>query len=259
MDAKDSYAVTEHLEPSDAARSSTTLVELLQRRAQLQPDQPAYTYLNDGDTHEVHLTYQELDMMSRAVAAQLQQYRASGQRALLLYPPGLDYIVAFFGCLYAGVVAVPAYPPRPNQSFERLLTILQDAQATLLLSTEAILSRLQGQFAAVPQMQHLLCLATDQLPPEAAQDWQHPDVHSTTLAFLQYPSGSTASPRGVMITHAQLLHNQRLIQQGCQQPANPRVVGWLPLYHDMGLIGNVLHPLYLGVPCWLMSPVAFLE
>ena len=124
----------------------STLVELLRHRAQHQANRRAYTFLNDGESEELHLTYGELDAHARAIAAALQHSGASGERALLLYPPGLEYIAAFFGCLYAGVVAVPVYPPRPNRSQERLQAVMSDAQATLALTNNQILSRSENFF-----------------------------------------------------------------------------------------------------------------
>jgi len=235
-----------------------TLVDLLRCRANQEPHKTAYIFLADGETEAGSLTYQELDRRSQAIASQLQSLDTAGSRALLLYPPGLEFIAAFFGCLYAGFVPVPAYPPAPNHSLSRLQAILADAQATIALTTTAILSNLKRSVREFP-LEALHCLATDRMQSNGAAGWQLPEIDSNILAFLQYTSGSTGTPKGVMVSHGNLLHNQRLIQQGFQHNKQTILVGWLPLYHDMGLVGNVLQPLYLGIPCILMAPAAFLQ
>ncbi|HEY9797281.1 MAG TPA: MupA/Atu3671 family FMN-dependent luciferase-like monooxygenase [Leptolyngbyaceae cyanobacterium] len=236
-----------------------TLVDILRGRTLHQPDQKAFTFLLDGETEEVSLTYRELDLQARAIATSLQNLGASGERALLIYPPGFEFIAAFFGCLYAGVVAVPAYPPRRNQSLSRLQSIVADAGATIALTTKTVLSNVERQFTQSPTLQALHWLATDNIASDLAQAWHKPAISGDTLAFLQYTSGSTGTPKGVMVTHGNLLHNVQMIQQAMQHTEKSIAVGWLPLFHDMGLMGNVLQPLYLGNPCILMSPVAFLQ
>lgn len=237
----------------------STLVELLSYRAQNQLEQKAYTFLQDGETEEVSLTYQELDQKARAIASHLQSLEASGERALLLYPPGLEFITAFLGCLYAGVIAVPAYPPRQNMNFLRLQAIVTDAQATVVLTTSALLANLVNQWAQNPELPTMHWLSTDDIDSNLSSDWQEPRLERDNLAFLQYTSGSTGTPKGVMISHGNLLSNERYINIGFGHTEKTIVVGWLPLFHDMGLIGNVLQPLYLGLPSILMSPVAFLQ
>lgn len=244
---------------SESTFEPSTLVELLRWRAQHQPDQRAYTFLADGESEQGHLTYRELDQQTRTIGAWLQSLEASHERVLLLYPPGLMYIAAFFGCLYAGAVAVPVYPPRPNRTLLRLQAIVADAQAKVVLTTGMILSRVQGLLAEAPELETLRWLTTDSLDSDLAEAWRDPALTSDTLAFLQFTSGSTASPRGVMVSHGNLLHNQRVIRTACQHTEQSSFVSWLPVYHDMGLIGTVIQPLYLGAPCVLMSPEAFLQ
>jgi natural product biosynthesis luciferase-like monooxygenase protein len=239
--------------------SVRTLVDILHSRALYEPDKKAFTFLLDGETEEISLTYLELDLQARAIATNLQDLGASGERALLIYPPGLEFIAAFFGCLYAGAVAVPAYPPRRNQSLSRLQSIVADARATTALTTKTVLSNVERQFTQFPTLQALHWLATDNIASDLAQAWLQPAISSDTLAFLQYTSGSTGTPKGVMVSHGNLLHNEQMIQHAMQHTEKTIFVGWLPLFHDMGLIGNVLQPLYLGIPCILMSPVAFLQ
>ncbi len=237
----------------------STLVELLRYRALHQPGQLAFTFLQDGETESSSLTYQELDRQARAIATQVQSFGATGSLALLLYPPGLEFIAAFFGCLYAGAVAIPAYPPRRNQNMFRLQAIVASSQAVVALTTTSLLTNIRDQFAQNPELAALRWLATDNIASDQALDWQEPALSSDTLAFLQYTSGSTGTPKGVMVSHSNLLHNSTLIQQCFEDTPNSIGVSWLPPYHDMGLIGGVLQPLYVGAPMILMSPVAFLQ
>ncbi len=241
------------------AEDISTLVDLLRWRTLSHSALPAYRFLLDGETEEGQLSYQALDERARAIGAWLQEAGAAGERVLLLYPPGLEFITAFFGCLYAGAVAVPAYPPRANRTLLRLQAIASDAEAKVALTNAATLAKVDALLDQAPQLKGMLWLATEDAPAGLAETWRRPDVNSDTLAFLQYTSGSTALPKGVMVSHGNLMHNERLIQQACEHTEQSTFVGWLPLYHDMGLIGNVFQPIYLGAACVLMSPVAFLQ
>jgi amino acid adenylation domain-containing protein len=244
---------------SNNAHSAVTLVDLLRLRGERQPETIAYSFLADGETQEANITYGELDHQARTIAEALQSMQQAGERVLLLYPPGLEYIAAFFGCLYAGAVAVPSYPPRMNRSVERLRAIIADAGARVALTTGQILTRVEPLAALDPRLKSLHWMATEKIAPERANLWRSPDINGDTLAFLQYTSGSTASPKGVMVTHSNLLYNERMIEEAFQQTDQSVIVSWLPLYHDMGLIGAVLQPLYAGARCILMSPTAFLQ
>jgi amino acid adenylation domain-containing protein len=189
----------------------------------------------------------------------LQRLDAAGERVLLLYPPGLEYIVAFFGCLYAGAVAVPAYPPQLNRPAPRIQSIVADAQATIALTTAHILGNMEQRFAHAPDLAALRWLTIDESADGLDQSRQLRQVTTDTLAFLQYTSGSTSTPKGVMLTHGNLLHNLSLIQSCFGHSADSRGVIWLPPYHDMGLIGGILQPLYAGFSVTLMAPVTFLQ
>ena len=236
-----------------------TLIDLLRWRSETQPDHAAYTFLTDGEREEECLTYAELDRRARAVAAKLQSVVVQGERVLLLYPPGIDYIAAFFGCLYAGAIAVPAYPPKQNRNLLRLQAVVADAQATVALTTGPVLARIAPLFSENPYLQPLRWLTTESTDDGSEADWQDPMVTSDSLVFLQYTSGSTSTPKGVMLTHENLLQNQRMMQLAFRQNQDSVIVGWLPLYHDMGLIGNVLQPLFVGARCILMSPISFIQ
>ncbi len=237
----------------------SNLVELLRHRARCQSDDIAFTYLVDGENELIHLTYAELDRQARAIGAWLEAQDLVGERALLLYPPGLEFIAAFFGCLYGGVIAVPVYPPRRNRSLERIQAIADDADAKAALTTDAVLSRVMPLIDETPHLKSLTWLATCQVPADLEEKWDMPDVHGDTLAFLQYTSGSTGAPKGVVLNHANLVHNSALIAHAFEHTRSGKGVFWLPSYHDMGLIGGILQPLYIGRPNILMSPMSFLQ
>ncbi|MDZ7949837.1 non-ribosomal peptide synthetase [Nostoc sp. DedQUE09] len=236
-----------------------TIVDILRDRSCNIPGTQAFTFLEDGETQELTLTYHELDRRSRAVAAQLQALGLSGERAILLYPPGLDYLIAFFGCLYAGVVAVPAYPPRNQRKTPRIQAISIDAQASVALTTTAMLPTLQSIVTLLTKEGNFHWLTTDNIAQGIEDSWQQPAINADTLAFLQYTSGSTGTPKGVMLSHGNLLHNAAVTYQLMEHSPSSKFVSWLPVYHDMGLIGGILQPLYGGFPCILMSPASFLQ
>ncbi|KST70371.1 fatty acyl-AMP ligase [Mastigocoleus testarum] len=236
---------------------TSNLVEILTKRALYQPEQRAYTFIQNGELESGSLTYQQLDRQARAIAAKLQSYGAVGKRALLLYPPGLEFISAFFGCLYAGVVAIPAYPPRPNQSINRLKAIVTDAQSSFALTTTNSLANIEDKCAQYPELALLNWVNTDKIDNKFAASWQEPKVNNNTLAFLQYTSGSTGIPKGVMVSHGNLLHNCRDLDLGWKHTENSVIVSWLPTFHDMGLIYGIIEPLYKACPCYLMSPLSF--
>ena len=240
----------------------STVLELLRLRTEQEPERRAYTFLLNGETETAHFTYAELDRRARAIGVLLQEHATQGERALLLYPPGLDFIAAFFGCLYAGVIAVPVYPPDPSRldrTLSRFLGILKDAQPAVIITTAPILAMTELLFELAPELRTLKWLATDSLNDDLAAAWQDPKLDSNALAFFQYTSGSTATPKGVMVSHGNILHNQVLIQSVSQQTEQSVFVSWVPTYHDMGLMGPVFHSLYVGFPSVLMSPIDFLK
>ena len=248
--------------PSDQFYQPATLIDLLRWRALGDPGKVGYTFLADGESQEISLTYGELDRRARAIAAELQKSTVRGDRALLLYPPGLDYVAAFFGCLYAGLIAVPAYPPDPSRfsrSLPRLQTILADSRARVTLTTETIHARATQLFDESPLLQSLNWMSFDKPEPGLEDEWQECSGKSSELAFLQYTSGSTGAPKGVMLSHENLLHNASLVHHGVEHTADDKYVSWLPTFHDMGFMAGILQPLYAGIPVVSMSPVAFLQ
>jgi acyl-CoA synthetase (AMP-forming)/AMP-acid ligase II len=237
-----------------------TFVDLLEWRASAHPDRQACIFFHHDSQSD--LTYRELQQRVKMLGAWLQRAAPPGRRALLLYPSGLDFIVAFLGCLYAGVIAVPAYPPhfnRQKRSLLRLAAVIANAQPAVVLTTASIYPTLQTLLPHIPDAQEMRWLSTDTYVANPLISWQEPAITGATLAFLQYTSGSTATPRGVMVSHHNLLANEEQIKQAMANTSASTFVSWLPLYHDMGLIGCVLQALYIGTTCVLQSPAAFLQ
>ncbi len=245
--------------PNPEASIAPTIVDLLRQRAAYRPHDRAFTFLVDGENEELNITYAELDRKARAVGAWLASEGMAGKRVLLLYPSGLDFIAAFMGCLYGGAIAVPAYPPRKNRSVERIEAIASDADASVALTTRDVLDRFDALRATAPSLEHLIWKVDSELDVAWADRWERPDIDGDTLAFLQYTSGSTGTPKGVMLSHENLLHNSLRIMQAFEITRSQSGVFWLPSFHDMGLIGGILVPLYGGKFNVLMSPVAFLQ
>ncbi len=238
----------------------SSLVDTLRWRAQHQPDKRAFIFLSDGERQESSLSYAELDQQARAIGKTLQSLHAAGERRLLLYlARGFDYVAAFMGCLYAGVTAVPAYPPHSNRLLTRIQSIVDDSQATFALTKAQMLAKSQRWFDYVPKLATLQWVATDEIASSEGEDWQQPIVTGETLAFLQYTSGSTNSPKGVMVSNGNIMHNLAALQQFFQHTSQSVGVSWLPLFHDMGLIACMLHPLHVGFPVVFMPPTAFLQ
>ncbi len=236
----------------------TTLCERLMYWAAALPDAIAFRFLVNGEDETIELTNRELDKRAKAVAAELVSRGFNGQPALLLYPPGLDFIIAFFGCHYAGAIPVPAYPPRRNRNMGRINAISEDCQAAVALSVRDVISRNEGMLDDAPSLNNIPWIATEEIAEEMASDWVKPSIKPNDVGLIQYTSGSTGTPKGVMLSHANLISNCRMITLLFGQDRDNCGVSWLPAYHDMGLIGGILQPLYYGCTMNLMSPVSFL-
>jgi amino acid adenylation domain-containing protein len=240
-------------------KTASTLIELLRDRALGAVGQPAYSFLPDGETEQAGLTWEELDRQARAIAARLQSSVPAGERVLLLYPPGLEFIAAFFGCIYAGLTAVPVYSPKLNRSLLRIYSIAEDAQATVALTTRAVLSRMTRQMPESLMLRNLRWLKSDSVEAGVESSWRCPRTDESSIAFLQYTSGSTGTPKGVILTHRNLLHNAALVHSAVGHTPADKYVSWLPTFHDMGFMAGILQPLYGGLPAVLMPPASFLE
>lgn len=234
------------------------LAALLKERSTTKGDKVAYNYLQEDSGDMVSLTYAELDAKSTAIAQSLLQKAKKGDRALLLYPSGLEFVCAFFGCLYAGIIAIPAYPPRRNQKIDRIKSIVDDAEASLVLSTQKTAPGARAIFEKSQFLSQAIWIETDSVKTNGAKI-DFPEITGEDLAFLQYTSGTTGNPKGVMVSHKNIIENAAVIEAAVEIKGESALMGWLPLFHDMGLIGCILSPLYEGFTATLMSPAAFLK
>jgi 8-amino-7-oxononanoate synthase len=235
------------------------LIHLLRWRVQEHREKTVYTYLKDGESQETRLTYCDLERRALAIAAYLQSQLSAGERVLLLYPQGTEFPTAFFGCLCAGMVAVPTYLPHSNQSLSRLEATVSDAGPTVALTTASTLEECRRLMDQTPGLMALKWILTDTIADDLANTWQEPPIGADCLAVLQYTSGSTGSPKGVMVSHGNLLHNSAVIHAVFGHSPSIRGVTWLPPYHDMGLIGGIIQPVYAGADAILISPVHFIQ
>ncbi|PYP77351.1 MAG: hypothetical protein DMD35_15555 [Gemmatimonadetes bacterium] len=250
---------TDELLQDDARRERiSTLVELLEYRAERQGDDVVFRFVSGEGTEEERLTFRELRARAQAIAAGLRAHADPGDRVVLLVPPGLDYVASFFGCLIAGTVAVPAYPPNPRRADPRVHRIIADSRAHVALVHSSLAARLESWLALGDAPPQVRWLDVSQLRGNAESPVRHA-ASGSELAMLQYTSGSTGEPRGVMLTHANLLHNSAVIHRVSAHRPGDNGVFWLPPFHDMGLIGGILQPVYVGAPATLMSPATFLQ
>ncbi len=247
-------------EPPDPSHMAPTLVGQLQQRAARYGGKLAFTFSRDGEENKVdRLTYEELDLRARRIAASLQRQGAAGERVLVLCPPSLDFIAGLFGCLYAGAVAVPVHPPVRDHLVPRVESIIEDAQPAFALSNVEMQARIKATVDGLVKGQPLRWSVTEAAGGDG--EWAAPEIDPATIAMVQYTSGSTASPKGVVLSHGNLVHNLETIREawksGFDRDANG--VFWLPPYHDMGLIGGIFETLYVGGHTVLMPPNAFIK
>lgn len=238
---------------------NNSIIDLLSSKAIEYPNKVAFKYLINGEDDVISISYGQLVSESKRIATYLYNEGFTGKRALIMYHSSIDYIKVFLGCLYAGVIAVPVYPPSLSRNMDRVRSIMADANTNLVLTTSQLYSRIAKQFNKETSGFDIKWVCIDKLDPPLSEEWKHPNITGDSIAFLQYTSGSTSAPKGVMISHNNILHNQEMIKNAFQTNEHTVAVGWLPLYHDMGLIGNVLQPLYLGATSILMSPMDFLK
>src|SRR5437868_1942169 len=236
----------------------SSIIELVQQRAIQHPHRSAYVFLADGESETARLTYAELNQAAQTIGARLQACAGQGERVLLLFPSGLEFVKAFLGSLYAGLIAVPAYPPRKNRGLSRISSIAADCTPKIVLTTSSLSSQVRSWAERVPG-QEIQVLALDEEIATPAQPWRDPRITTDSLAFLQYTSGSSGTPKGVMVSHGNMMANEEMIRRAFDQSESSVIVSWLPLFHDMGLIGGLLQPLYVGATCVLMPPTAFLQ
>jgi acyl-CoA synthetase (AMP-forming)/AMP-acid ligase II len=232
------------------------LVRLLAQHAASQPDQRAYIFLSDRGEEESVLTFRELHDAALATASRLAEIARPGERAILVFPPGLEFIVAFFACLIARVIAVPMMVPRRQRARDSSIGIMADCEPVVALTSPALAIREDLRARLSRQQIPFLSVDLTQLEPAAAG---LPDPDPEDIAFLQYTSGSTSEPKGVAVSHANLLANLEMIRVSLGTTRQSTYVNWVPLYHDMGLILNALEAFYVGASCVLMAPNAFMQ
>jgi acyl-CoA synthetase (AMP-forming)/AMP-acid ligase II len=254
----------ERFDPHSAFDEATlpTLAHRLRHWAEQRPDAIAYAFIDEHGNECASLTFLELDQRARILASALTARCRSGERAMLLFDPGLDFLVAFFGCLYAGVIAVPMLAPRRNKLRDSSLSIFRNCAPAFALTVAKLRDSVRGGFSAEPAAAGLTWIALDELarPPDVAMPAAPArPVSGEDLAFLQYTSGSTSQPKGVMVSHHNLMANLAMITRAMGTTGRSGFLSWMPLYHDMGLILNALQALYLGSRCVLMAPIAFLQ
>lgn len=236
-----------------------TFVRLLRDHAESRPGDTACTFLDSDGSEARSYTYGALHHQARAIAAELLGRGAAGERVLLLYPPSLEFVPAFFGCLYAGAIAVPLPAPQPRsvRAHARVMAAARDAGAKFVMSSARALGKIRervidGEWAATQW------IASDSVDVSDGFRWTEAEVEPDAIALLQYTSGSTSAPRGVMVTHRNLIHNQELISAATSVPRGATLASWLPTFHDMGL-GFVLHSVFVGGRALFLSPATFLQ
>ncbi|WAZ26177.1 SDR family NAD(P)-dependent oxidoreductase [Streptomyces cinnabarinus] len=245
-------------------RDSESLVDHFRATFADHPQARTFRFLVDGEGEPQSLTDAEVDLRARTIAATLRERYPAGERALILCPSGLDYMVSFFACLYAGIIAVPAYPPDPaflKRTLPRLVGVIEDAEPVVILAPAKTVALADTFQEHAPALRSIAWLAVDGLDTAAADGWRHPGTRRDDIAFLQYTSGSTSRPKGVMVSHGNLLHQIDALFAVLfdRDPTGQHVVSWLPPFHDMGLIFSLLTPPYAGLPVTFMAPYSFLK
>lgn len=239
---------------NDVSKNCTNFVDIMMMRAVKSKDDIVYTFLKNDEEIET-LTYAALEHDAKNIAARLQNEIKAGDRVILLFPAGLAFIKAFFGCLYAGVIAIPL--PMPTSKDTTLLSlskIIEHANVSAIMTLSSVAQQIDFS-----QIKNILLFNVDTENFSRNKQWKKVEIKRETIAFLQYTSGSTGAPKGVMVSHDNLLHNEELIQSSFKTHPKSVFVGWLPHYHDMGLIGNILHPVYSGCQLIFMAPMTFLQ
>ncbi|MGH3167281.1 MAG: fatty acyl-AMP ligase [Trebonia sp.] len=253
--------------PAELEKMKTwaTLVDMCRDRSAADPDRRIFVFLENGIHESAALTLADVDRRSRAIAVRLRELAAPGSRVLLSYPPGLDFVTGFFGALYAGMIAVPVAPVDGDSNDvkrSRIESIARSAEPDVLLTSAAAVEQVRKALADSGRLCGLHVVAADEVPDDAAARWTRPDIGPSTVAYLQYSSGSTGLPKGVLLRHASVLHNLALIVENGSDglPGRPPAfISWLPMFHDMGLISSVVEPIYAGYDAVLMAPVAFVH
>lgn len=235
------------------------MLDAIQRNAAIHGEKEAYSFLDENGVTAAKLTYGELLLRAQALAEWLLEGRLGGERVLLIFPQGLEFVSAFFGCLFAGAVAVPVYPPSRSAHLARLLSVVGDAEPSIVLTSPSFLGRVEKWARQAPALAGIPIVSTEAIELQGHGDLRLPPLDEARIALLQYTSGSTGKPRGVEVTYGNLTLNQEMIKKAFEQSTESVTVSWLPFYHDMGLIGGILQPVYSGGRLILLSPTSFLR
>lgn len=239
-----------------------TIVDLVLRNVSRNPDRIAFTFLEHGELDSSGmstLTWAQLDRRARAIAVRLRELAEPGERIMLLCPPGFLYLEAFFGCQYAGMIAIPLYPPRLNRPLDAIQNVAQDVQARFVVTTQEIGKTLEDRLPHAPALQSMRWLLVEDLVQGEHENWTPPAIDGDSLAFFQYTSGSTGAPKGVMVRQRNLIANLGMAKLAFHTGEDTVVVTWLPLFHDFGLILMMLESVYLNAHCVLMPPMSFFQ
>lgn len=236
-----------------------SIADRLEAHANRHPDRPAFTFLANGEVESANISFGDLHRTALRLGALLRSQISGSGPTLLMYPPGLDFVGAFFGCIYAGVIPVISIPPRPNQTLERLRAVAADSGAKCVLTTQRIRDGVADADRMSSNGRALPWIATDELPAEEHPQWRRSAIGMDSVAYLQYTSGSTTEPRGVITSHRNLCHNLTNIDRGWLHSEDSVMTSWLPVFHDMGLVYGVLMPVFIGFRCCMMAPAAFVQ
>ncbi|MFD8978360.1 amino acid adenylation domain-containing protein [Streptomyces sp. NPDC059564] len=242
--------------------ANNSVVDVIRRNVSERGTDVSYEFLADAGGVDTELSMVEIDRRARAIAVSLLERAKPGARVMLLYPPGEHFVVGFVATLYAGMVAVPVYPPDPMRvarTLPRLRAVVRSSRAEIVLSDSLVQAFTHELFDQAPELARLPWVVTEEAMLEGADDWREPVLSSDSIALLQYTSGSTGTPRGVVVTHQNLLSNGSTIARNFGLSTDDLTVSWLPFYHDMGLLGGVLQPMLTGISTVLMSPLEFMR
>lgn len=234
------------------------LAEILKWQADSKGEKNAFWFYEENRAEHTRLSWRELEAQTLSLSAMLNSKKAENERVLLLCPTGAEFIAGFMACLFSGAIAVPLYPPRTNRNLQRIEAVIKDSEAKFALTTSPVLKKIR-KFENAGIFKKIEFLEIDSAKDFGVNDFKERKITPSRTAFLQYTSGSTSLPKGVIVTHENLMHNQEAIKRGFNQNEDSIIVSWLPLFHDMGLIGNVLQTIYTGSECVLMPPAAFLQ
>jgi acyl-CoA synthetase (AMP-forming)/AMP-acid ligase II len=240
--------------------SSKTYIEIIRKRVEIEPDTVIFRFLENGVDESESLNYRTLDIRSKAIGAAMQSFGKKGDRVLLLFPAGLRYVASLFACFYSGMIAVPAYPPRRNRNLNRLLSIIEDSGAKIAVVTRQVFKDIERNFAGNTLLRDIKWIIYEDIDDQYASRWVETEIFPDDVALIQYTSGSTGNPKGVMLTQLNLFYNSEYIHQTFEFTRETTIgMNWLPIFHDMGLIGGILQAAYLGGVNIGMPPVEFLK